>query len=175
VALARLSKHPPPHLGNAHAGHLDRPAASDLRLPLCGQSAGPIGGSGSRPDRGGRFPSAPIRHGPGLTTTHQGLVGRHDRRHSYQKTDAGSTSVEFLGHVSSNCAISNTKRSRRLTVRPWRRFSFFARTPVIACKAGSRTMGPGTAKPMRGVTCLACRQVHMVNRRTGRVLGTDEE
>ena len=81
-----------------------------MRLPLCGQSAGPIEGSGSRPDRGGRFPSAPIRHGPGLTTTHQGLVGRHDRRHSYQKTDAGSTSVEFLGHVSSNCAILRRRR-----------------------------------------------------------------
>jgi hypothetical protein len=26
-----------------------------------------------------------------------------------------------------------------------------------------------------GVTCLACRQVHMVNPRTGKVLGTDEE
>ena len=26
-----------------------------------------------------------------------------------------------------------------------------------------------------GVTCLACRQVHMVNPRTGMVLGTDEE
>ena len=26
-----------------------------------------------------------------------------------------------------------------------------------------------------GVTCLACRQVHMVNSRTGKVLGADEE
>jgi hypothetical protein len=26
-----------------------------------------------------------------------------------------------------------------------------------------------------GVTCLACRQVHMVNPRTGKVLGADEE
>jgi len=26
-----------------------------------------------------------------------------------------------------------------------------------------------------GVTCLACRQVHMVHRQTGRVLGADEE
>jgi hypothetical protein len=25
------------------------------------------------------------------------------------------------------------------------------------------------------VTCLACRQVHMVNPRTGRILGADEE
>jgi hypothetical protein len=26
-----------------------------------------------------------------------------------------------------------------------------------------------------GVTCLACRQIHMINPRTGKVLGTDEE
>jgi hypothetical protein len=26
-----------------------------------------------------------------------------------------------------------------------------------------------------GVTCLACRQVHMVNPRTGKVLGADEK
>jgi hypothetical protein len=26
-----------------------------------------------------------------------------------------------------------------------------------------------------GVTCLACKQVHMVNPRTGKVLGTDEK
>jgi hypothetical protein len=26
-----------------------------------------------------------------------------------------------------------------------------------------------------GVTCLACRQVHMVNPKTGKVLGVDEE
>jgi hypothetical protein len=26
-----------------------------------------------------------------------------------------------------------------------------------------------------GVTCLACRQVHMVNPKTGKVLGADEE
>ena len=34
-------------------------------------------------------------------------------------------------------------------------------------------MGP-TAKAM-AVTCLACRQVHMVNPKTGKKLGADEE
>jgi hypothetical protein len=91
-----------------------------------------------------------------VATTHQGLVGRHDRRHPYQKkTDAGSMHPSnqrgIFGYVSLNCAVSNTKLSRRVTFRPWRRFSFSARTPVIGCKDGSRTMGPRTAaKPMRG-------------------------
>jgi hypothetical protein len=31
------------------------------------------------------------------------------------------------------------------------------------------------AETYEGVTCLACKQVHMVNPKTGKVLGTDEE
>ena len=32
-----------------------------------------------------------------------------------------------------------------------------------------------SGETFEGVTCLACRQVHMVNPRTGKVLGADEE
>ena len=60
-------------------------------------------------------------------------------------------------------------------VQAWRHVSFSARTPVNGYKAGLRTMGLRTAVTREGVNCLACRQVHMVNPKTGKVLGADEE
>jgi hypothetical protein len=35
--------------------------------------------------------------------------------------------------------------------------------------------GSGDSETYEAVTCLACRQVHMVNPRTGKVLGADEK
>jgi len=35
--------------------------------------------------------------------------------------------------------------------------------------------GSGDSETYYAVTCLACRQVHMVNPRTGKVLGADEK
>jgi hypothetical protein len=35
--------------------------------------------------------------------------------------------------------------------------------------------GSGDSETYEAVTCLTCRQVHMVNPKTGKVLGADEE
>jgi hypothetical protein len=35
--------------------------------------------------------------------------------------------------------------------------------------------GSGDSETYQSVTCLACRQVHLVNPKTGKVLGADEE
>jgi hypothetical protein len=55
-------------------------------------------------------------------------------------------------------------------------------TVLFRCpNTGDRVQGwfvddvSGDSETYEAVTCLACRQVHMVNPRTGKVLGTDEE
>ena len=58
----------------------------------------------------------------------------------------------------------------------WRHVSFFAphtgqRVQGWFADDGSENGGD----TYQGVTCLACNQLHMVNPRTGKVLGADEE
>jgi hypothetical protein len=49
-------------------------------------------------------------------------------------------------------------------------------TRVFLCPQGwFADDGSGDSETYEAVTCLACKQVHMVNPKTGKVLGADEE
>jgi hypothetical protein len=54
-----------------------------------------------------------------------------------------------------------------------------ATRPFLCPNTGDRVQGfadnGSDSETYEAVTCLACRQVHMVNPKTGKVLGADEE
>jgi hypothetical protein len=59
--------------------------------------------------------------------------------------------------------------------RTWRHVSFAVRSPATGCEIGSRSGSVNGDETYEGVTGLACRQVHMVNPKTGKALGADEK
>jgi hypothetical protein len=83
--------------------------------------------------------------------------------------------VEFLG-MSPRIALSQIQAVEA------RHVSTMATVLFLCPNSGDRVQGwfaddgsEDSGETYEGVTCLACRQVHMVNPRTGKVLGTDEE
>jgi hypothetical protein len=76
---------------------------------------------------------------------------------------------DHASHQSKSCMRSAGKRHDRVAIH-------MPEHGAPGAGAGSLMIGSEAGGDVyKGVTCLACRQVHMVHRRIGRVLGADDE